>query len=327
MFNASDSCYYNIESIMIYDPSTSYNVVQEQIPAVPFVDYWGPLLNLNETFLADIHNRSDKCGYTDFMDTYLTFPPKGPLPTPPNVHGLEEGCDLWDDIYYAASYVNSCFDIYQVATTCPLLWDVLGFPGSFDYVPDGATIYFNRSDVQKAINAPMQEWEECTNGVLRTDTSPPSGLSVLPRVIEKTTKTIIGHGMLDFILIMNGTLLMIQNMTFNGAQGFSVPRSNFSEFYVPYHSELNLGTLAASGVMGQWHTERGLTFVTVDLSGHMIPQYQPSASYRQLEFLLGRIEDLSERGDFSTQRGDFGNAFNFTTANDTEMAMAAMKMF
>lgn len=76
----------------------------------------------------------------------------------------------------------------------------------------------------------------------------------------------------DFILIANGTLLTIQNMTFNGGQGFSVPPSQWDDLYVPYHSELNLGTLAASGLMGKWHTERGLTFCSVDLSGHMIPQ-------------------------------------------------------
>ena len=93
---------------------------------------------------------------------------------------------------------------------------------------------------------------------------------------------------------------------------------------MPYHSELNLGNTAASGIMGSWHTERGLTFCTVDLSGHMvcqitqcraqnltdgkqIPQYQPSAAYRQLEFLLGRIDNLGEQSDFSTQMGEFGN--------------------
>jgi carboxypeptidase D len=164
--------------------------------------------------------------------------------------------------------INPCWDVYQVATTCPLLWDVLGFPGSFGYLPEGASVYFNRTDVQKAVNAPTQEWEECSSGVLEDDDSPPSGLSVLPRVIEKNNRTVIGHGMLDFILLANGTLMMIQNMTWNGAQGFSSYPEN--DFFVPYHEELNLGTLGGAGNFGKYHTERGLTYVTIELSGHMV---------------------------------------------------------
>ena len=159
MFNATNKDYYNVESIMIYDPSTSYNVVQEDIPAVAFVDYWANVFNLNQTFMADIHNRSKVCGYTDFMETYLAesaFPPKGLLPSPPNVDYTNPECNLWNDIFSAASLVNPAFDIYQILTTPPNLWDVLGFPGSFDYLPEGASIYFNRTDVQKAINAPVQ---------------------------------------------------------------------------------------------------------------------------------------------------------------------------
>ncbi|MCJ1339407.1 hypothetical protein MMC09_004696 [Bachmanniomyces sp. S44760] len=306
MFNKNNTKYYNIDSIMIYDPSTSTDTVQEQIPAVAYVDYWDPLFSLNASFMADIHTRADRCGYTQFLDNYLVFPPKGPLPSPPDANA--PGCDLWDDIFAAASLVNPCFDIYQIATTCPLLWDVLGFPGSFDYLPDGATIYFNRSDVQKAINAPPTNWEECAGPVFAgngNDKSPPSGLSILPSVIERTNKTIIGHGMLDYILIANGTQLMIQNMTWGGKQGFQTKPSD--DFFVPYHSELSPSTLAGAGVYGTTHTERGLTFVTVSLSGHMIPQYAPAAAYRQLEFLLGRIPSLTYHSDFTTQMGDFGN--------------------
>lgn len=191
-------------------------------------------------------------------------------------------------------------------TTCPLLWDVLGFPGSFEYEP-APWIYFNRTDVQRAINAPVGPWAECSSGVLDTDTSPPSGLSILPDVIEKNKKTIIAHGQLDFILLTNGTIMMIQNMTWGGQQGFQTGPEGWNDFYVPYHSELSDGTLAGAGVFGKWWEERGLTFSTVDLSGHMVPQYQPSSAYRQLEYLLGRIESLGEVSDFTTQRGDFGN--------------------
>ena len=115
MHNKNDKEYYNISSILIYDPSLSSNAIQEQIPAVPFVDFWGPLIDLNASFLADIHKRADSCNYTSYLNEYLVFPPKGPLPTPPNVHGNVHGCDLWDDILAAATWVNPCFDIYQVS--------------------------------------------------------------------------------------------------------------------------------------------------------------------------------------------------------------------
>ena len=71
---------------------------------------------------------------------------------------------------------------------------------------------------------------------------------------------------LDMVLISNGTLLMIQNMTWNGAQGFTSKPSD--PFYVPYHDDPSESTVAASGVLGTTHTERGLTWVRVDLSGH-----------------------------------------------------------
>lgn len=119
------------------------------------------------------------------------------------------------------------------------------------------------------------------NGI---DLSPPSGVSVLPGVIERSQRTIIAHGVsspalqktymltedqaLDMVLISNGTLLMIQNMTWNGALGFKQKPSD--PFYVPYHDDPSLPTLAGAGVFGTTHTERGLTWVSVDLSGHSI---------------------------------------------------------
>ena len=262
-----------------------------------------------------LHGQADSCGYTAFLNDYLVYPPAGPLPNPPLSNDTTGECDVWDAIFSAESLINPCFDIYQIATTCPLLWDVLGFPGSFDYTPAGASVYFNRTDVQKAINAPVEQWMECTNNdvfVGGTDTSPPTGLSILPRVIEGLNKTIIGHGALDYILIANGTLLMIQNMTWNGAQGFTSKPSD--EFFVPYHTQEDPSTLAGAGVFGTAHTERGLTFVEVSLSGHMVPQYAPSAAYRLVEFMLGRIDSITEMGCFTTDTActDGAGTSNYT---------------
>lgn len=323
MFNANNTAYNDVQvglllpfsrarerlltdlhqGIMIYDPSTSTSSVQRDIPLIDFVNYHQNLFHLNSTYMQHLNAQDVACGYKAFRDQYFTFPPPGPMPAPPVV---TSACNIWSQAFSAASLINPCFDIYAIATTCPLLWDVLGFPGSFDYLPPGASIYFNRTDVQKAINAPVEEWEECRSGVLRGDTSPPSGLSILPSVIERSKRTIIAHGQLDMILLGNGTLLMIQNMTWGGKQGFQTEPA--SPFYVPYHPEYTLGAIGGAGVFGTTHTERGLTWVEVFLSGHMIPQYAPTAAYRQLEYLLGRIPSLSLNSDFTTEGGNWGNA-------------------
>ena len=308
MLDKNDTTYYNFSSMLINDPVLTYGVAQSSIPTPGFVDYWGPLLYLNSTFVDYLHTTADECGYTQFMETAMTFPPKGKLPTPPNADSSNDTCDLWDAAIEAIALINPCFDIYSVTTTCPLLWDVLGFPGSFDYEADFG-IYFNMTSVQKAINAPIGNWDECSIEpvfVNNSDSSPPSALSVLPSVIDRADRVVIGHGLADMILLFNGTVIAVQNMTFNGAQGFSTAPSDWADFYVPYHNSYinQLGDIAGAGIMGSYHTERKLTVVTVDLSGHMIPQYAPSASYRTIEFLLGRIPSLGTKGTFTTMKNE-----------------------
>lgn len=85
MHNRSDPVYYGAEGVLMYDPYLTDAVVQYDIPTLPFVEYWAPLLNLNETFVSDIRTRDKECGYAAFREEAFQFPPKGPLPTPPNV--------------------------------------------------------------------------------------------------------------------------------------------------------------------------------------------------------------------------------------------------
>jgi carboxypeptidase D len=264
MVDSNDTEHFNVKGIMFYDPSVAEDVILEDIPAVPFVDRWSGLFNFNESFSADIHRRADECGYTSYIEEHLTFPPTGKFPTPAN-NSKTPGCNLWEDVYTNVFYSNPCFDVYAIATTCPLLWDVLGFPGSFDYLPAGEQIYFNRTEVQKAINAPIQDWAECSSGVLDTDTSAQSSWHVIPKVIDALDRTVIVHGELDFILLYNGTLMAIQNMTWGGMQGFQEAPS--APFFVPYHDDISLTSLSAKGIMGTTHTERKLTWVAQALSG------------------------------------------------------------
>ncbi|KAF7523247.1 hypothetical protein G7054_g11821 [Neopestalotiopsis clavispora] len=268
--------YFGVEATMMFDPLLNNNAVMRQVPSVAFVRNWNSVLGLNDTFMADVLARDESCGYSKFLGDNLRYPPKGLLPSPPGGNDPPQGCDIWGDVINAALLINPCFDIYQILTTCPLLWDVMGFPGTDQYLPEGAQVYFDRPDVKEAINAPQVPWSEASPKVIFNTSSGLSynfennqfsGLTVLPSVIERSKRTVIGHGGLDYILMRNGTLLTIQNMTWHGVQGFQTPVED--DFFVPYHADASLSTLAGAGIMGRTHTERGLTFFDVDISGHM----------------------------------------------------------
>ncbi|KAI0998242.1 Carboxypeptidase [Podosphaera aphanis] len=318
MLDTNDTTYYNLKGIQLNDPSINEWFALAQAPAVPALNHYQNLIGLNETFMTSINKRAKTCGFTDFVEKYAgTFPPPGPIPTVPNSGAPE--CHLWDEIYSAVYYVNPCFNIYHLTDYCPYLWSILGFPS----LAGGPNNYFNRTDIQKIINAPPTSFSECGGGpnlFPHGDKSLPSGLGPLPSVIERTNNVIICHGMLDFLLFANGSLITIQNMTWNGYQGFQTAPSKEMNLLIPYHQSLRYiqdvanthpaGLLpqydtAGAGLQGHWHTERGLTFVTVNLAGHMVPQYTPGVAYRQLEFLLGRIKSLDQPGDYTTQTGNF----------------------
>lgn len=200
----------------------------------------------------------------------------------------------------------------DITETCPHPFSQLGIVNSGDYQPPGAEVYFNRTDVQEALHAVVgTNWQQCTdvnvfgNGTVRgSDSSPgPAIDGTLARVIEFTNNTLIGSGDLDFLLSTNGTLLAVQNMTWNGLQGLQAYPS--TPLYAPYHPEYNGGALAGSGIQGVWSTERGLTFYTAHLAGHELPGYTPGVAYRMLEILLGRVNNFSNTSSFTTQTGNY----------------------
>jgi hypothetical protein len=93
----------------------------------------------------------------------------------------------------------------------PILWDVLGFPGSS--FQEQTPLYFDREDVKKAIHAPTNvTWDECSDIDVfpKGDASSPSSLTVLPNVIEKSKRTVIVNGLGDFCILAGGTRIAIQ---------------------------------------------------------------------------------------------------------------------
>ncbi|KAK0627147.1 carboxypeptidase cpdS precursor [Immersiella caudata] len=304
MLDANDKSYFDLSGLMIYDPVIAEDAIQSLIPMVQFVDYWNGLFSFNDTFRDSLHARDKKCGHSAYVKEYLVYPPKAPQPGGAELPGyMDPDCySIFSDVVDAAMTLNPCYDIYQVATTCPLSWDVLGFPGSRMFTPDGADIYFNRADVKAAIHAPSDiNWSICGTRFVfpNGDNSEPPIRSVIPHVIDATQNVMISHGALDGLLLANGTLLAIQNMTWGGKLGFQ--NKPTQPFYVPANNLWDSPmSIAAEGVLGTVITERGLTYIGVPLAGHMVPMYTPSAAYRQLEFLLGRVNCLNCTVPFTT---------------------------
>ncbi|KAK1230491.1 hypothetical protein PQX77_006419 [Marasmius sp. AFHP31] len=280
----------NLKGIWIADPTLTYGVISQEIPALRFAQANANVFPFNSSFWEQLQNISDSCGYTDYLEKFVTYPPAGQLPFP---SGVVEGtlgtvkpeCRIHSPIQRAVGVLNPVFDVYRVTDTFPDLWSVLGFPRDTQKF-----IYFNRTDVQDAIHAPHINWEDCSSGsvyINRTtgragrDQSISSTLSVLPNVIEKSERTVIVHGLADFILIAEGTRIAIQNMTWGGAQGFQTP------------IEPESFTVQNFGVFGAQHTERKLTYVEFEFSGHMTPQFVPWASFNTLAYLVGAQPDPS----------------------------------
>ncbi|KAH7143783.1 Alpha/Beta hydrolase protein [Dactylonectria macrodidyma] len=314
----NDDTYFKLGGVAINDPIIGDGTLQQQAVIYPYIESWQNLLYFNQSYLDALRWTHEHCNYSDYLEKYGTFPaPQEPFPILPDPYQDPSGnytCDIFDYAYEGALAVNPCFNIYHITDTCPFTYSQLGIVNQGDYSPPGAQVYFNRTDVQDAINAPHVDWYQCTpNNVFgegdpnsnSSDTSlAPAQTDVLRRVIEHTNNTIIGVGRLDFLLPPNGTLFALQNTTWNGHQGFKkYPQGH--EFYVPYHPEYNGGRLSEAGIVGNWGRERGLTYYEVQLAGHELPGYTAGAGYRVLELLLKRIKNLGEVENFTTQKGDF----------------------
>jgi len=266
----------DLQGVWLNDPSIGWDVVQSEIPSVAFVHKYEHVFALNQSFLAQIDSIAEKCNYANYMNKYVTYPPRGPLPLPGTSVEFDEGCDTFNMIIDAAMTTNPAFNPYRIFDMWPIPWDVLGFPGAF---PQAQTpVYFTRADVKAAIHAPASgNWSECTdvNVFPNGDASLPPAFTVLPNVIEKSKRLVIVHGLADFNLIADGTRIVLQNMTWGGKQGFQQP--------IPIDSFIVDGV----GALGNMHSERGLTYVEVALSGHMVPQFSPKAAFQVMEYLLG----------------------------------------
>jgi carboxypeptidase D len=70
------------------------------------------IFGLNQTFVKAINQRAELCGFPQYMENVLQYPPKGKFQEP--VNASSDACAIWEDILEAALYVNPCFNFYHL---------------------------------------------------------------------------------------------------------------------------------------------------------------------------------------------------------------------
>lgn len=315
MLDANETQYFDVRGMQVFDGLYANWAIPQDIPTARFAaSDWADVFGFNNSFTAGLKNRSEVCGYEAYLDRYITYPAVERQPDGGGLPGLTadqtnyvDGCALWNEVWTAAQAVNPCFSVYTITNLCPMKYDPLGFSDGTSYIPEGSgPAYFNREDVKMAIHAPVddKDWVFCTTDpvfVNGTDTSVlegPGSQPAIPNVIDRTQNVILGHGIQDFVLISDGTLLSIQNMTWGGKLGFESRPS--APLYIPYHANDDFTTLAGAGVMGTAHEERGLTYIAVAPAGHFLAMDAPAVAFRSMEVLLGRVAGFQSLEPFTT---------------------------
>jgi carboxypeptidase D len=107
------------KGILVYDPCIGeFNTVQSEIPAYPFVEENWNLFGFNASFMSQLKGLHEKCGYAEWIEKYLVFPPSGVQP--PTYFNFSDPvnatCDVYDMIYNEAYATNPCFNTYAVVS-------------------------------------------------------------------------------------------------------------------------------------------------------------------------------------------------------------------
>lgn len=119
---------------LVYDPVIGqFDYVGQQVAAVPTVQENANIFNFNASFMNQLQSLHKSCGYQDFIDEYLTFPPSGVQPPKSFDPTSDADCNIYNMITDAAYRVNPCYNVYAINQMCPFLWDVLGGPTKLHY--------------------------------------------------------------------------------------------------------------------------------------------------------------------------------------------------
>lgn len=302
-----DSFPLDLASLSMGDPTIGDPAAMTSVMIGQYLESQKSALQIPDDIISAFTEGSEECGFDGIAQKLNTYPPKtGPIPIPGNPDNLYtlKGADALingDDCYphatdadgvlysilnetdclgscatfnTAIDYLytkNNCFDQYDISNGCDKI-------SQFPILAN----YFGRADVQAALNIPPPStdspahYSACSNNILaaltlsETATIPTSPtFSILPSILNNGSIAVhVYSGEYDFLLNHFGTELVLQNMTWNGAQGFVEKPSKafYSDDAMPDDSEKG----EDKNVAGTWGEERGLSYHFFHGAGHSV---------------------------------------------------------
>ncbi|CAB36509.1 serine carboxypeptidase Sxa2 [Schizosaccharomyces pombe] len=284
----------NFMGVGIVSGLTADYETQEQITASIWVEHISKLgyyfNNTSSTISEEFKKRNKECQYDSVLNR-LTFPTEQyPIWRPEynfststslrkrealdgedigNVFNSISGCDLYSLSNFLLYLENSCVITYDVSLDC-----------SFNEYNDPLITYLNREDVRSSLHATKASTaltsgegvfaDGCNFDLYKKIVSNNVEsvlVEIIPRLTEKYKVSFLA-GALDLQILWTGTLLALQNTTWNGWQGFTQ----------------SPGSLETTN--GFTLDERNLAFTLSNSVGHMAPSKDPQMVREWLENTL-----------------------------------------
>lgn len=170
----------------------------------------------------------------------------------------------------------TCINIYDMRLTdsspaCGMNW-----PTTLSAMYD----YLRRPDVRKALHVDEhhkpEAWVECNANVgsaMRTDTTSPASITLLPGLLEQGVRVLLFAGEEDLICNAIGVRRTAENLEWNGNKGFG--EIGARDWYVN------------GSLVGTWRTARNLTYVGVKGASHMVGVDKPIESHDMMVRFMG----------------------------------------
>lgn len=95
MLDQNDTEYFNVSGALTYDPCIGSYVYTNNAFINKFVHDNNNVLGFNDSFIAMLDELHESCGYADFIDEYLHYPPNGTQPEKYFNATADKQCDTW----------------------------------------------------------------------------------------------------------------------------------------------------------------------------------------------------------------------------------------